>query len=437
MSYSDIQPTKTTETDNHLFKNIRSESEKVDVLVIGAGPAGTIAASIIHKAGYKVKIVEKLLFPRFVIGESLLPRCMEALEEADFLNALNQKNYQKKFGAKFVRGNEIFDINFSEAHTEGHTWTWQVPRADFDLTLAQECQKKGIDVQFQTEVTNIQINADETSTTEVINIDGSKSYIDARFIIDGSGYGRVIPKLFQLEKPSHLPARQAFFTHFKDDLRHLRSDEPNRITIYIYDSTTWVWYIPFSNGTTSVGFVGYPEFFKDLEGTDETKLRNLITSHKDLAMQFSKSEMLFPPMTLQSWSSTTDQFFGNGYVLTGNVTEFLDPIFSSGVTLASVSSQNAAHLVIKKLKGENVDWQKDYMDVCMKGVDVFRTFVMSWYNQDLHSIFFANNKNIEMKKQISSILAGYVWDDTNPFVKQHDKYVKQLARFLKTREHEL
>ena len=99
--------------------------EQTDVLVIGAGPSGTVAASIINKAGYKVKIVEKEQFPRFVIGESLLPRCMEALEEAGFLPALKAKGFQEKFGAKFINSQkEVMDFNFSDQHTEGWKWTW-------------------------------------------------------------------------------------------------------------------------------------------------------------------------------------------------------------------------------------------------------------------------------------------------------------------------
>ena len=101
--------------------------EKVDVLVIGAGPSGTVAASIINKAGFKVKIVEKLKFPRFVIGESLLPRCMEALEEAGFLDAVKEKGFQEKFGAKFVKNGKICDYFFADQFTPGWNWTWQVP----------------------------------------------------------------------------------------------------------------------------------------------------------------------------------------------------------------------------------------------------------------------------------------------------------------------
>ena len=113
-------------------------TEKVDVLVIGAGPSGTVAASIINKAGFKTKIVEKEQFPRFVIGESLLPRCMEPLDEAGFLPVLKKQGYQEKFGAKFVNQNqEVMDFNFSDQFTKGWNWTWQVPRSDFDHVLAK------------------------------------------------------------------------------------------------------------------------------------------------------------------------------------------------------------------------------------------------------------------------------------------------------------
>lgn len=405
--------------------------KKTDVLVIGAGPSGTIAAAIIRKAGYNVTIVEKLTFPRFVIGESLLPRCMEALDEAGFLEAVKAKGFQEKFGAKFVMNEQICDFNFSEKYSGEYDWTWQVPRADFDKTLADECEKMGIGVHYDTEVTDIRINDDESSVTTVRYPDGQSGEIQARFIVDGSGYGRVIPRLFGLEKDSRLPTRETLFTHYIDKNRESVAQEPNRITIYVYNATTWVWCIPFSNGVTSLGFVGFPDFFASLTGTLEEKMRNLVQSHTELNERFGDCDMVFEPKELKGWSATTEKFYGKGFVLTGNVTEFLDPMFSSGVTLASVSAQNAAHLVLKKLKGEAVDWETGYMQPCLQGVDVFRTFVMGWYDGDLHTIFFSKNQNPDMRKQICSVLAGYVWDDTNPFVRNHAKHVKTLAHFIR------
>ena len=133
------------------------KTEQVDVLVIGAGPAGSVAASIIHQAGYKVMVVEKMRFPRFVIGESLLPRSMEALEEAGFIDAIRAKGFQQKSGAKFVKGNAVCDFTFKEQYTPGYTWTWQVTLADFDKTLADTVESMGVPVRYETTVTNIYV----------------------------------------------------------------------------------------------------------------------------------------------------------------------------------------------------------------------------------------------------------------------------------------
>ena len=407
-------------------------TEKIDVLVIGAGPAGTVAASIINKAGFKVKIVEKQQFPRFVIGESLLPRCMEALEEAGFLEAVKAKGFQEKFGAKFVKNGKVCDYLFADQFTPGWNWTWQVPRGEFDKTLADTVEEMGVPVCYETSVTAIEFNGSDSLTT-VEDKDGNESMIEARFIVDGSGYGRVIPKLFNLDRPSNLVPRKALFTHTVDTKRSL-DDEPNRITIIVHAYGIWVWVIPFSNGVTSLGFVGDPKFFKQQEGTDEEQLRALIASEPYLSERFKNVEFVFDPKVLESWSSTTEKFYGEGFVLTGNVTEFLDPVFSSGVTLATVSSQFAANLVIRKLNGETIDWYKDYTEPMMQGVNTFRSYVMAWYEGTLDTIFFADNQVPSIKSMICSVLAGYVWDTTNPYVKDHTTALHKLARIIEMRD---
>jgi flavin-dependent dehydrogenase len=408
------------------------KTEQVDVLVIGAGPSGTVAASIVNKAGFRVKIVEKVKFPRFVIGESLLPKCMEPLEEAGFLDALKQKGFQEKFGAKFVKDGRICDFNFSESFTEGWKWTWQVPRSEFDTLLSDEVQKMGVPVEFETGVTAIKINNGHSVTT-VEDSNGNTKEIAARFIIDASGYGRVIPKLFNLDKPSSLPPRKTLFGHLEDPLR-TTFHEPNRITIVLHRRDVWIWVIPFSNGVTSVGFVGGKDFFKDLKGTEEEQLRELIASEPELKSRFANSQFKLSPRVLEGWSVTTEKFFGDGFILTGNVTEFLDPVFSSGVTLATVSGQRAAHLVCKHLNGETVNWQEDYTNFMMQGVNTFRSYVMGWYNGDLQDIFFSKNPNPAIQRQICSVLAGYVWDTSNPYVKNHDRALKSLASVLRIEE---
>ena len=286
----------------------------------------------------------------------------------------------------------------------------------------------GVPVSYETTVTGIVFNGSDSVTT-VEDIEGNKSEIAARFIVDGSGYGRVIPRLFNLDKPSNLAPRKALFTHVVDKKRSM-DDEPNRITIVVHQKGIWIWIIPFSNGNTSLGYVGDPEFFKQYGGTNEEQLRALIAAEPYISERMKDVEMVFEPKVLESWSSTTEKFYGDGFVLTGNVTEFLDPVFSSGVTLATVSSQLAANLVIRKLKGEDPDWNAEYTEPMMQGVNTFRSYVMAWYEGTLDTIFFADRSEPEIKNMICSVLAGYVWDLDNPYVKNHNTALKKLARLI-------
>src|SRR5690606_6612753 len=153
-------------------------------------------------------------------------------------------------------------------------WTWQVPRADFDKTLADACAKKGIPVHYQTEVTDIKI-FDDHSLTTIKNQSGETETIRARFIVDGSGYGRVIPRLFGMEKPSSQPPRKTDLCHMTDPKRDADC-EPNRIAIIVHNPKTWIWIIPFSNGNTSVGYVGDPEFFESFKGSDREIYQRLV-----------------------------------------------------------------------------------------------------------------------------------------------------------------
>ncbi|HWZ22919.1 MAG TPA: NAD(P)/FAD-dependent oxidoreductase [Cytophagaceae bacterium] len=403
--------------------------EKVDVLVIGAGPAGTVAASLVNKSGFSCKIVEKQKFPRFVIGESLLPRCMEHLDEAGFLDAVKAHGFQEKFGAKFVRGNEICDFNFSDQFSKGWNWTWQVQRGNFDQILAETVAKQGVPVEYETGVTDIKFFGTDSVTT-VEDAHGNKKEIEAKFIIDASGYGRVIPRMFDLDKPSNFDPRKTLFTHIKD-VNRPEGVDGNRITVVIHEVRTWIWVIPFSTGLTSVGFVGDPSFFDKFEGTPEEKLRKIIASEPTIAERLKGCEFVFEPRTIEGYAISAKKLYGDGFVLTGNSTEFLDPVFSSGVTFAMESGSKAGKLVSKFLKGEEVNWEKDFVEHMMQGINTFRTYVASWYNGDLQDIFFAPNADPVYKKQICSVLAGYVWDLENPFVRKHERAVKSLAEVVR------
>jgi len=406
--------------------------QTVDVVVIGAGPAGTVAASYLVKQGYTVTILEKEKFPRFQIGESLLPCCMEYLDESGLLEAVIPKGFQKKTGAAFMRGEKRCEFYFSEQYTKGWTWTWQVKRADFDLTLAEEAEAKGVDVNFECEVLDVRCSLNK-QLIEFQDKDGSVHKVESKFIIDSSGYGRVLPRLFDLSKPSSFTPRGAVFAHLEDINR--TEDASNNIFVHSFDNNrSWIWAIPFSDGSTSVGIVGDQEKIAILAENDGALYEDFIRNFEDLNGRFKESKLKFTPKSILGYSVGIKRMFGEGFVLSGNSTEFLDPIFSSGATFAMASGLLSAKMTDRHLKGDTVDWKKDYEDIIQGGIDVFRSYVTGWYNGDFQTLVFAKEIDEGFKNQICSVLAGYVWDQSNPFVKKHDTILGTLAKVIRMKE---
>ena len=406
-----------------------TNTEKIDVLIIGGGPSGCVAASYLHRDGFSVKIVEKSKFPRFVIGESLLPRCMDHFDEVGLLDCLKAEKFEVKSGARFLKNGVVCDFDFSKKHTPGWDWTWQVPRADFDNALAEQLIENGVDFAFEKEVVDVKISEDGTSETSVKDIDGNLSIIEAKYIIDSSGYGRVLPRLLDLAKPSALPKHSSIFTHVKDSLRP-EGREGTMITFDVVTDDVWLWVIPFSNGDTSIGFVGPTELLESYSGSPSEKLKAMLELSPYYIDRLKDEDFIFPPIQIKNFSKSVKQLYGKGYTLTGNSAEFLDPVFSSGVTFATESGLLSAKLISKELKGETVDWETEYNDYIKEGVEVFATYVKEWYTGNLQKIFFHRPENPEIKKQICAVLAGYVWDKTNPFVKNHNRLVKTVAHII-------
>lgn len=405
-------------------------NESVDVLIIGAGPSGCVSASYLHQQKIKVKVVEKSTFPRLVVGESLIPRVMDHFEEAGFLPALNKMGFEKKFGARFIRGEEVCLFDFSKKFTEGWDWTWQVPRADFDDTLAKEVINKGIDLEFNSEVTAVEFS-DSLSKTTIKNNDGTLKTITAKFIIDSSGFGRVLPRLLDLDTPSGLDPHSSIFAHV-DDINRPDGEEGTLISFDILETEVWLWVIPFSNGKTSVGIVAPTDYINSLSENNNNAeaLQNAINQSDYYKKRFGGLPFLFSPIKLENYSRSVKKMFGNGYALTGNSSEFLDPVFSSGVAFATESGMLAAKLIVKQLNGEKVNWETDYEGYMRKGIAVFSTYVKEWYTGNLQKLFFHRPENPEVKSKICAVLAGYVWDQNNPFVTKHENIIKNMAYLI-------
>lgn len=404
------------------------QKEYVDVLVIGAGPSGCVAAAYLHNSGAKVRVVEKSRFPRFVIGESFLPRSMEHYEEAGLLDALKEQKFEIKPGARFIRDGQICFFDFSKKFSTGWDWTWQAPRADFDNTLAQEAIRKGVNIDFGTEVLDVQFSGSD-SITLVKNENGEEREIHAKFIIDSSGYGRVLPRLLNLDTPSSVTENSAIFSHVHDTKR-VAGGEGTLISFDILETKVWLWVIPFSNGNTSIGVVGPTSYINSLPEDTTIALKEAIKRSDYYRDRYADVDFLFAPHKKQDYSCAVTQMYGPGFTLTGNAAEFLDPVFSSGVCFATESGLLSAKLFLKEQSGQTVNWETEYSDYMKRGVRVFSTYVKEWYTGNLQTLFFHQPENPDVKSKICSVLAGYVWDEENPFVAKHDNVIRNMAYMI-------
>ena len=403
-----------------------------DVVIIGAGPSGSVAASLLHKQGVKVCVLEKQHFPRFVIGESLLPYCMDILAEADLVDAVNaEKTFQFKNGAAFTWGNRYTYFDFTDKFTAGPGTTYQVRRGIFDKILIDETAKKGVEVRFGHEVLSLD-NSGETAVLKARGEDGEEYHLSARFVLDASGYGRVLPRLLDLETPSSLPTRVARFTHIDDNINAPDFDR-NKILITTHPThrDVWLWLIPFADNRCSIGVVGLPE---TLDGDNETILKKFALECPMLKRILANAnwENDFPYSQIQGYSANVKALYGKHFALLGNAAEFLDPVFSSGVTIALHSARLASRIISRQLKGEAVDWQKEFSETLMVGVNAFRTYVNGWYDNSFQDVIYARNPEPKIRQMLSSILAGYAWDTENPFVAKSTPRLNALAEICGT-----
>ena len=416
--------------------------QNTDVLIIGAGPSGSSAACLLRQKGYEVTIIEKQYFPRFSIGESLLPQCMVFLEEAGLLETVrshvDEYAFQFKNGAAFLKGSQRSFYDFTEKFSDGPGTTWQVRRANFDHLLATQAEKYGTNIRFGHEVVAVDVDREQPLLTVKDDV-GSVYQIQTKFLLDASGFGRILPKFLDLESPSNFPVRRAIFTHIEDGiLDDLEFDrEKILITVHEKDPRAWYWLIPFADGHSSFGIVAEQDFFEHYQFDDASPATLLATFQRILADDPALSHVLrnmkfdTPVRTLVGYSANVKHLANTNYALLGNAGEFLDPVFSSGVTIALKSSSLAVPLVDRVLKGEAVDWMAEYEKPLRKGIKVFRAYVESWYEGEFQDVVFSEKQNDRIRRMIASLLAGYAWDEANPIHKNAKQRLSTLAEYCR------
>ncbi|MTI11025.1 FAD-dependent oxidoreductase [Rhodospirillaceae bacterium RKSG073] len=402
--------------------------ERCDVVVIGAGPAGAIAAKRLYDAGCHVIVLEKQQFPRFVIGESLLPQSMVYLERAGLIEVVEKANFQYKNGANFQFPDGFASIDFSEKTADGWDTTFQVQRQHFDKILADAVEKAGISIHYQCEVIAAHIDPSGCELQIQDHHQNTKK-IECDFVMDASGYGRVLPRLLNLDQPSDFPSRTAFFTHIHDQLDKKEFDR-NKILISVHekDANIWSWLIPFSNNVSSIGIVMPTDKSADNSQSNAEILWQGISGMTELKNLLSDAKEIRSVSKITGYSANVRQLAGERFALLGNAAEFLDPVFSSGVTIAMKSADLAVDAYLKQKQESKIDWTQEYVRPLMVGVDCFREFVSSWYDGRLQRIIKQSpNTDNDIKRMITSILAGYAWDQENAFVRRPAHYINLVA----------
>jgi flavin-dependent dehydrogenase len=410
------------------FDGVSARQTAVEVLIVGAGPAGAVAAALLRRQGRGVLVLEGEQFPRFSIGESLLPQSMEYLEQAGMLSAVEQAGFQLKNGAAFGRGERYTAFHFSDKHSTGWSTTYQVQCARFDHLLASEAERQGAEVRYLHDVVAVDIAGPRPRAT-IKDPDGGSYLIDARFILDANGFGRVLPRLLGLETPPEFPIRGAIFTHLEDRITSARFDRQKiLVTVHPEHDDVWYWLIPFSDGRCSLGVVGAPEYL-NADGGDLTgRLKSLVQENPRLQNLLAAARWDTPARRLIGYSANVKSLWGRGFALLGNAGEFLDPIFSSGVTIAFKSASLAAAALDRQFGGEIVDWQAEFAAPLKRGVDTFRAFVESWYRGGFQRIIFHADPPPLVRRMISAVLAGYAWDTTNPYVRDAARRLAALEQ---------
>ena len=386
-----------------------------DVLVVGAGPAGAVAAALLAQRGYQVLVQERQHFPRFSIGESLLAYSTQLLMEAGMLDAVLAGGFQFKNGATFVCDELYSEFNFANKVTAGCSFTFQVLRSEFDHLLAKEAERHGATVQYGVEITAIDVRGAQPQVTTRTEA-GDVTVYRPRFVLDASGFGRTLARLLELERPSSFPVRAARFCHIKDGIVAGAFDRQKiRIGINPANRDVWSWLIPFPNGHSSLGIVATRDHLARYAGTDEQQFWAMVGDEPKLRILLEAAHTVRPIGEIVGYAASVKALHGPGFALLGNAAEFLDPVFSSGVTIALHSAKLAAQVLDRQFRGEAVSWQQEFAEPLMFGIETFRTFVSGWYDGSLQDVIFYPDKNASIHRMICSVLAGYAWDSANPY----------------------
>jgi len=391
-----------------------SEQLNYDVAVVGAGPGGSAMASYLAKAGKKVIMFEREKFPRFHIGESLLPHNIPLLEELG-LGEEMEKRFIRKYAANFSdrSGMRTVRYPFAEAISKNYPYAYEVERSEFDLMLADNAEKLGVDLKSEWSVNKVLFENDQAVGVEATSNDKKqKLTVNCSVVVDASGQSILMGKRLGLKRKSKLKTRAAFFSHFENAERSPGDHEGDiQIVAYRYG---WFWMIPFKGNVTSVGVVVNEAFLAERKKDDDmdASLWRAINETAYVKNRLKDATQKWPAKSIGNYSYGMSRYAGNGFVMVGDAGAFLDPVFSSGVFLAMKSAQMASESVLKCFEKNNFSASqfKTYEKCLRNSQKLFFRFINGWYDPAFLDLFFIPKNILGVRSAIVTVLAADVFN---------------------------
>jgi len=379
--------------------------------VAGGGPAGCAAAISLAQRGHSVVLFERETFPRFHIGESLLSTANDAFAVLGVAERIAAAGFPEKCGARLLThdGRSGRGVNFANARDVTRPQTYQVPRAEFDCILMERAREVGVDVREGTRVTACELAPDAAVVDFANDLNsGAPGRVRVRAIVDATGRQGLIAKKLGLRTDEPLLANIAIYSHYANVPR-LADGCPNDIRIVARDDAGWFWFIPISAELMSVGVVLPKDLYMQLpDGSAEERLARTIADTPVAADLMRDARQEWPVRVEKDFSYSASSYAGDRWILAGDAGSFLDPVFSTGVSIAMESGIEAAIELDRAVTRDDFSAQAfaAFSRRQRTRFQTFRRFVIGFYTPQFRDLFFSPEPPPALFRAIVTILAG-------------------------------